>query len=888
MNFAQQIYRRLAQAFPHEFNVAYGDSMRQAGEDAWQDVSRRHGAAGLTRLIADTAVHLPVEYLSEMRRDMRQAVRSLVQSPSFALVGIVSMGLGIGLTTEIYTSKWEMLARQLPVANAARLVIADKPVSYYSIEQYRNEKDLFAGAAAVQTGVPFSISLHGQREKPERVSGQLVSPDYFAVLGVRAQRGRVFSPSVDNSGEAPVVVISDRFWRNRLQSSPDAVGQTLRVNGQTATIVGITPEHFEGALFVKSEVFVPITAPAIAPELANGVLEQHTAREFLALMCLAPGVSITSAEAAINTVTRRIDAQDSSSLARLDKARSLTLIPAGTLVPVPRNLRPIVAGFFILLMALIMTIACMNLGNMLLARGAGRRKELALRVGLGASRFRIIRQMISEGMVLSLAGGVAGLALAYGMSVLDSQLPQVVGTQVPQMPSMDWHAAVFAFAVAVLCGVAFSVAPALHATRTDIAVALKEGSALQLSGFRRFGLRNLAVAGQITGSLTLLLITGFLVLGITEGARVQTNFDPRAMYLMSIDPVRDGYTPAQTEALCKTITARLESDPRVRSVAFAAQQPYAIQDEDTKAPMVAEDSAAGSKLEQPVIREAVGAGYFSALGEPVLGGREFEIRDERTNPDASSALGLPVVLNQDAAHAFFGNGNAIGRHLRDDAHSYQVVGVSPDLKDGSGITQPILYEPLTRREFMHPPAGGLVIIVRANATAASLSDIASVVTSVDPKLNLFDVQTLAQYLERSRSIMWSAVRTYGGIGFFGLVLSAIGLAGITAYTVAQRGREIGIRMALGARKAQVLSLVLREGASLIAAGTILGLAAAFAIAKALSALTKDFADSFKIGTNDPRLLFGAPLLLAAIALFACYVPARRAAKIDPLNALRQP
>jgi predicted permease len=378
----------------------------------------------------------------------------------------------------------------------------EKPVSYYYIEQYRDQKSLFDGVAALQNGVPFNVSLEGHMEaKPERVFGQLVSPNYFSVLGVIPQHGRLLSPELDQPGDAPVVVISDRFWRSRLKSSPDAVGQTLRLNGQTATIVGITPRNFDGVLFMNpSELFVPVTVPAtLAPELTNDVLHQRNAKKFLAMMCLAPGVTIDSAEAGLDGITRRLDEQDPSAPAQADKAKRVALLPAGTRAPIPRNLRPVVAGFFVVLMGLVMTIACMNLATMLLARGANRRKELAIRLGVGASRFRLIRQMISEGILLSLLGGLAGFALAYGLSVLNSQLQQPPGAPLAPDLALDWRAAVFAFAVAFLCGIGFSLVPALQATKTDVASALKERSAPPLPNYRHFGLRNLAVVVQLTG-----------------------------------------------------------------------------------------------------------------------------------------------------------------------------------------------------------------------------------------------------------------------------------------------------------------------------------------------------------------------------------------------------
>ena len=890
MNFAWRIYRRLAQAFPHEFKLAYGTEVMQLGEDVVGDIAKRHGAAGLIRLIADIAIRIPLEYVSEMRRDMRYAVRALIKSPGFALVGIISMGIGIGLTTHVFNSRWQFIFRELPAAaNAERLVMPEKPVSYYYIEQYRDQKSLFTGVAAFQTGIPFNVTFQSNgNAKPERVFGQLVSADYFSVLGVQPQRGRVLSTGLDKPGDAPVVVISDRFWRNRLASSSDAVGQTLRLNGQPATIVGITPKNFNGALSINpAELFVPITVPAaVAPELANDVLHQRNAKEFLAMMCLAPGVTMESAEAALDAITRHLDEQESSAPVRADKGRRVTLLLAGTMVPLPRNLKSTLIGFFAVLMGLIMTIACMNLANMLLARGANRRKELAIRLAIGASRFRLIRQMLSEGILLSLLGGIAGFALAYGLSILRSKFTPPMGVPVEPESTPDWHAAIFVFAVAIVCGIGFSLAPALRATKCDVTPALKEGSALQLPGYRRFGLRNLLMVVQVTGSLMLLLITGFLVLGISQVSTIQTRFDPHSMYLFSVDPVREGYTPEKAQALFEKLPQQLKTGGAVRSVALAAQAPFSIEDdEDGAVPLTAEDSPGASRVQISAFEETVGAGYFAALSEPMLAGREFAELDQRSQADGSGTL--PAVLNQSAARGFFGNGNAIGKRFKDSQQSYEVVGVVHDLGNGIGISQSIIYLPLTRRNFARPPADGLTVMVRSDAGADALSGIGRAIAFLDPNLTIFNVRTLSDFLELSRSSERFSVNTYGGIGVFGLVLAAIGLAGVTGYAVAQRRKEIGIRMALGARKGQVLLLVLREGVALVSVGTVLGFLGAFALAKMLSSLTNVFVDALKVGTDDPRLLVGAPLLLAGLALLACYVPARRAAKIDPLKALRE-
>jgi predicted permease len=896
MNFAWRIYRWLGRAFPHEFKLAYGEEVTQLGEDIFEDIARRHGAAGLVRLVADIAIRVPLEYLSEMRRDMYFAGRALRKSPGFALVGIISMGLAIGLTTDVYSSRWEMFFRELPgAANAKRLVMFQESAegdlaatSYYYVEQYREQKSLFSGVAAFKLGVPFNVTYQGNfNARPQRVFGQLVSPDYFSVLGVQPQQGRMLSPALDKPGDTPAVVISDRFWRHHLNSSPDAVGQTLHLNGQLATIVGIAPKDFNGALSLfPAELFVPITAPAaLAPELGNDVLQQRSAKELLPIFCLAPNVSIDSAETALDTLTRNLDEQDPSQPKRTDKGRRVTLLLAGTRVPIPRKIKPVLAGFFIALMVLLIALACTNLANMLIARGANRRKELAIRLAVGASRFRLIRQMMAEGILLSLLGGIGGFLLAYGLAALNSHFTTPSVIPIESDFHLDWTAGVFVFVLAVVCGIGFSVAPALQATRSDVAPALKEGSALHLPGYGRFGLRNLLMVAQVAASLMLLLITGFLVLGIIKSSSIQTSFDPKSMYLFSLDPVRDGYSPDKAQALFEKLPAQLKNSSAVRALALSSEPPFSNSVVST--PLTAEDPSGSSHLLPAAGEITIGAGYFATLGESMLAGREFSDQDEQLQPNVSAPSFLPAVLNQHAARKLFGDDYAIGKRLRGKRQSYEVVGVVHDTKDVDGVTESLIYIPFTARDFAHPPAGGITFIVRSDAGSDALAGIRNEIGFLDPNLNMLEVKTLAAYLDQSRATLLFAVQTYGAIGLFGLILAAIGLGGVTAYAVAQRRKEIAIRMAIGASSGRVLRLVLREGAALVIVGGIFGYLGAIVLAKILGSLANMFVDALRFGTNDPRLLLGAPLLLAAVATLACYLPARRSTRIDPLAALRE-
>ena len=884
MTFPWKLYRRLAQAFPHEFKMAFGEEMLLAGEEATRQLARQKGIGGFLLLLMDIALRLPLEYLTEIRQDTRYAVRALVKSPAFALVGIASMGLGIGLTTDIYSSGWSILMRPVPaVAHASRLVTPDAPVSYPYIEQFREQKNLFAGVAAVQNGVQFNVGIP-QRSgtKPERVFGQIVSPDYFSVLGVSAARGRVLGPDLDAPGNAPVVVISDRFWRSRLNSDPDIIGQPIRVNGQLATIVGITPAKFDGALTMNpAELFVPTTVPAsLAPELGNDVLHSSFARNFQALFRLQPGVTSDQAEAALDGITRRLDKNDPNARPQSDHGKRVVLLGAGTRVPMPRQAHAMVIGFYGALMVVVIAIASLNLATMLLARCANRRRELAIRLGVGASRFRLIRQMVTEGILLSLLGGAAGFTLAYGIWILNQQVRQPAGTPVLPDVSVDWRAAMFAFVLSVICGIGFSLVPAFQATKTDVAPALKEGAALQLSGYRRFGFRNLAIGAQVAGALMLLMVTGFLVLGILNGSNIHPRFNQNTMGFLSIDPVRDGYTSEQSRQFFDKLPERLRDSGKIPFFAFAAQPPFFSSDDESGFPMEADSS----HVQQSLAQQTVGAGYFATLNEPLVAGREFEERDTRNlNGDSLT----PVVLNQKGARIFFTDGNAVGKRLHDRNKAYEVVGVASDAKDAAGMTQPLAFLPVTERDFLQPPTGGITIIARSNSAADALNTVSRAVASLDPNLTPFNAQTLGEYLDLSRYGVRSALRLFGCIGIFGLLLSAIGLSGVTAYAVAQRRKEIGIRMVLGATKAQVLRLVLREGVALIAAGSVIGFLGAAVVARVLSSITTAFGDAFAVGTNDPRLLLGAPLLLAGMAVLACYLPARNATRLNPLQAFRQ-
>lgn len=459
IRFCLLIYRRLARAFPHEFQMVYGADVVQLGEDVIEEIARTHGLFGLFRLIADLAWRVPVEYASEMRQDLIYAFRTLLKSPGVAIAAVLSLALGIGVPTAGFSEMNIFLFRHLPGArDPNRLLTTDGGTSYVHFERYRDHKELFSGVTAYMPSVPFNVVLNG---KSERIFGHLISPEYFNVIGVQAQRGDI------NARQG--IAISDHFWRERLDSDPNAVGRTLRMNGRLVTIAGIAARDFWGAQPVQpSDLFVPVTMQTeLAPELGENALRRSDLKAFAVLMRLQPGVPEKSANAAAEAIAGQLD-REGFEADRL-KGKHARLIPGGGEIPFPPEMKPILFGFLGTLMALMLGISCTNLANMLLARAASRWKEVAIRLAVGASRPRLIRQLLTESVLLAMFGGVAGFVFAYwlmsAVTATYSKFPIPVPIHLDLRP--DWHVFIFTFALALVAGLGFGLAPALAATKAE-------------------------------------------------------------------------------------------------------------------------------------------------------------------------------------------------------------------------------------------------------------------------------------------------------------------------------------------------------------------------------------------------------------------------------------
>jgi len=894
-----RLYRALASAFPQEFNNVYGDEILQVAEDAVEPIWRRHGVAGLLRLLLDIAIRVPAEHLSELRRDIRYGLRTLAASPGFAAGALVSLILGIGIATCAY-SEVNGLLRDLPgVPNPGELVALQAPVSYPTYQRYRELHELFSSTFAYVAPVPFGISQDG---RTERIWGHLVTPSYFSTLGVRPRLGRTFDEADNSPGQEPTVVLSYRFWEEHLGSDPLAVGRTLRINGHACKIIGVGPKEFLGAspALFAADLWLPIRASAhVAPELENGALERRDLTMFQMVGRLRPGITDAAAQAALNAAAQQL-AEFYGDSDRDQKGPRVQLVGGGKILPLRKQDAPFFREFLMVLGSLLLLIACANIGNMMLARAADRRKEIAVRLALGASRARLVRQLLTESVLLALAAAPPAFVFTIWVMHMFSHLSMPLPIPVAIDLTPDWRALAFTFAVTGLTGVAFGLAPALRATRTDLVFALKDSGDARFLKRRALGLRNALVLCQMATSLMLLLITGYLGLGIQSTLGVQEGFDANDLYLVSLDPVRDGYSAAQAAGFFEKLLDRLKRLPGITSACLTDTLPAST---DGNPGVWLSKPGDGSRNDNWARRHIVGRGYFETTGIQIVSGRGFERQDEKNGAAA-------VIVSQEAVHRFWNGEDPVGHRievsnaaasgafgtwpgtidyrtgvLAKAVRTFEVVGVARDVSEDLVVSKkhPAVYFPLRAADYAQPSLRGVTLMVRAAPGVDAIGEVRREISAMDVGVTAFNARSMIEHIAQYMSTLKAATWTYGLMGLFGLVLASVGLAGVTAHSVAKRGHEIGVRMALGAQKSDVLRLVLKEGAVLVTIGSVAGLAFALAGIRALSA---QFFAVASVKGYDPVLLAGAPLLLAALAMLACYLPARRSTRIDPVVTLR--
>jgi len=847
----------------------------------------------------------PIDHLAELLRDVRYALRMLARSPGFTLVALFSLGLGICIATCAFSEMNGMALRSLPgVPNPGELAAVQLPTSYPHYRRYRAQDDLFSSIAAYVAPVPLGVTLSG---RTERYWGQLVTPSYFSTLGVRPALGRFFGPEQEQPGGTPAVVVSYRFWQEHLASDPAVVGRAFHVNSVPVTVLGVGPKEFLGAspFLFGADLWMPLSVGGrVAPELANNALERRELTMFRVVGRLRPHITMARAEAQLDAAARQLE-QDSGAVERNQKGRRVLLVEGGKLLPLRKQDLPFFTSFLTVLAGLVMLIACANVANMMLVRAMGRRKEIAIRLALGARRARLVRQLLTESLLVAAGAAVPGFLASVWLMRLSSQMRMPLPIPVAFDFRPDGRVLLITIAMTVATGLAFGLAPALQATRTDLTPALKEGSSVQLGRRRRWSLRNLLMVSQLAGSLTLLVILGLMSLGIQTTMGIQEGFDARNLYLISLDPVRDGYSGEQATAIFHKLLDRVQALPSVAAAALTETVPISIAGGSVAISKPGEGAGTARDITS-AFRHVVGKDYFDTTGIPIVLGRAFRKEDE---VDQAAA----VIVSEETVREFWPGEDPLGRRIEigndelvapkilPGSYDYrpavagngrrlcQVVGVARDVTEGLVVQKPrpAIYFPLSPADYAQPAAQGVTLMVRAAPGVDAIGAVRREISAVDAGITLFDVRSMPEQIGQFMSPLRIAAWTYGAIGIFGLVLVAVGLAGVTAYSVMRRSHEIGIRIALGARSKDVLSLVMKEGTALVAVGTAIGMAGAWAGSRLLSAMNSSVGKVTATSATDPLVLYGAPLLLASLALIACYLPARRSTRIDPVAALRQ-
>ncbi len=804
-------------------------------------------------------------------QDIRYGFRQLRKHPGFAALAIISMALGIGANTSIFSLIDTVLLRPLAVHEPARLTEvygtlhdgADITIqSYLNYKDYRDRNTVFSGLCAYRV-VVSSLSHNGVNQ---RVWGYVVSGNYFDVLGVKPALGREFLPEEDATpGAAAVTVLSHGCWQSRFGSDPAIVGKTVLLNNRTFTVIGVAPKGFIGTeVAYAPEMWVP-TMMAKEIEPGSNYLEQRDSDNMFVVGRLKPSVNEKQAEAMLQTLTVQMG-KDYPEVA----GRGVRLMKPGLFLPEIRDSVFGFAGVLTAVGALVLLLACVNLANLLLARSTERRKEIAVRLAVGASRSRLVRQLLTESILISLAGGGAGVLLAafINRSVRAIQLP----TEVALLFDLrtDWRVLLFTLLLSIATGIVFSIIPALQSSKPQLAPALKDEASM--GGFRRSRLRNGLVVGQVSLSLVLLVSAGLIVRSLQAAQRMRPGFNPENAVALSFDTTLQGYDEAKTRAFQLQVLERAKALPQVQVAALTDNLPLSINYNSTTIYVEGAEATGSSNLPQAVPFEA-SPGYFETMGIP-LRGRDFAFDENKTESRV-------LIVNETFARRFFPGQEAIGKRINwsgPEKPFWEIIGVVPDGKYNSlgEAAKAAVYRP-----FLRDANSSTTLIARTRDNPqATLNALRAEVQKIDPSLPIYSVKTLKEHMSISLFPARMAAIALGSFGVLALVLAAVGIYGVMSHVVAGRTREIGLRMALGAQLSDVRGLILRQGMLLAVIGSVVGLALALSGAQLLKTLL------YGVSASDPITFIIVASLLLGVALLACWIPARRASRVDPMIALR--
>ena len=816
-------------------------------------------------------------------RDCKLGMRAMRNAPAFAVFAVLTLGLGIGASTAVFTIVNTLLLNPLPARDPASLValytIQSKARGHASAllpSSYLNLRDLAANNSVFSAiggyTAPLVMTLNANTG-PQRIFGELATRDFFESLGVHPAKGRFFLAAEDTiPGTANVAVLSYGTWQRKFGGAEDILGRNLTINGTTFTVIGVAPSGFIGVSAVFGpDVWLPATmAQQVLPAQLKNALDERATNLFHATARLKSGISRQTAmadmQAAAATLAREYP--------QVNEGRSISVEPISTELfsnaGGERTLNFAGAGLMVLV-GVILLIACSNIANLLLARASSRRHEFSVRVAIGAGPARVIRQLLAESLVLGLLGGCVGLVIGYeGSQLLWTLRPSEVAANMVS-PRLDISVLLFAFAVSLTTGLLFGAVPAVRAARADMLEGLKEETRIAGLGRRGVTFANALLAGQVALSLVSLTTAGLFLRSVERAYRIDPGFDARHLALFMMNPEQAGYNQARTKVFYRDLRETLSHIPGVAAASWASNLPFWS---SPSRPLLIEGREQLKKSESPItIVNTVDLNYFAAMQIPVLEGRDFNENDR----DDSTAV---AMVNGYLAQRYWPGSTAIGRRIRfqDDTVAREIVGVVKNANyTGLGERpQMCVYLPL-RQKFVE----GVTLYVRAAGDPTSImAAVQREVHNVAPAIEVSDVRTGAKLISQVLFFQTVGVGILAVFGLLALVLASVGLYGLQAYSVNRRQREIGVRMAMGAGRSDVLRLILRQGVTLVAAGICIGLPFSIVAGRTLSKML------FGVSPYDPISLTGSTAVLLLAALIACYVPARAATRVDPLAGLR--